>query len=800
VKTSRTGAAPVRISLWRVLGWTLFGSLLVLGLIIYAAIRYHVPLPLPPVPSRVVEIPDPSATPVPTHTLRPTQPAASATPSPTVTTLVFAGLTATPTPPPGGTNFALAPAAGEVGWVVSSEERGNHFGDSNVYSGVYDGVIYHGAMQFDLSAIPRGAPIYSATLQLTGLNRGRLGQGGAWEVRILTDTLDYQWPAATYQDIHNVAVLQSLAPALGSADLDARKVNRFNFNREQIDLLERRILQEGKLSLRVDGPLTGSNNLFSWDSGFGPTSAGLKPVLFISAGAPPATPPPMEYVVVTDTPTPVNVLTAAAWVARATLEATTTGTPTPTPRNLVTATPAEWLVITAARPPDNAATATYIAGLETAVAMTTGTPTATPENVVTATPTPTYFIITSVPTPANAETAIARAAEDMERTVREGTPTPLPSNWVTPIVVTNTPLPANQATADAEQALAYLAALTGTPTPTPPNVFTATPTPTYFIVTSVPTPANMETALARVQAAQAELAAHGPPTALLPNWVTPIVVTDTPVPANGATATAEALEATASALTGTPMPTPPNVWTATPTPLLAVNAVTNPTITPMPTFTPTANPAFIPANLIGRIVFVSDREGGQQAYYVMDPDGSNVQKLSGPEAYLAAAVRDTLDPNGQFQVYVNLPRIAEPENTELDIRRLSDGSSFYVAGGEPGADYDPAYCHADPRYIVYTSQQTGNDDIFVVDLNSEPAPGTQLRTTRLTVNDWQWDKHPSFSPDCKQIVFASNRSGHNQIWTMDFWDMDFAGQNARNLSNNVYNDWDPVWIKLAPGR
>ncbi len=62
---------------------------------------------------------------------------------------------------------------------------------------------------------------------------------------------------------------------------------------------------------------------------------------------------------------------------------------------------------------------------------------------------------------------------------------------------------------------------------------------------------------------------------------------------------------------------------------------------------------------------------------------------------------------------------------------------------------------------------------------------------RLTFNAWEWDKHPSWSPDGSQIVFYSNRdTGRRQLWIMA---ADGAGQ--RNLSSNEYNDWDPVWVR-----
>ena len=170
-----------------------------------------------------------------------------------------------------------------------------------------------------------------------------------------------------------------------------------------------------------------------------------------------------------------------------------------------------------------------------------------------------------------------------------------------------------------------------------------------------------------------------------------------------------------------------------------VDAIIAPTPTFTPTMTPTPNPFFIPAEFFGKIAFLSDRGGGEPAYYVMDVDGSNVQRLSGPDVYAAGAVRDTLDPTGQYQVFVSEPRMATwdrdvGKNYEISLRRLADGYEWYIAGGTKGADYDPAYCQADPRYIAYTSQQTGGDDIFVVDLQRSESSDAPLRTTRLTEN------------------------------------------------------------------
>jgi hypothetical protein len=93
--------------------------------------------------------------------------------------------------------------------------------------------------------------------------------------------------------------------------------------------------------------------------------------------------------VVTSTPTPANVLTAAAVVGREATLARERGTPTRIPRSVVTATPEpRYEVVTSIPTPDNPAAIRATAVYATAVAMTTGTLTPLPPSWVTATPMP----------------------------------------------------------------------------------------------------------------------------------------------------------------------------------------------------------------------------------------------------------------------------------------------------------------------------------------------------------------------------------------------------------------------------
>lgn len=320
------------------------------------------------------------------------------------------------------------------------------------------------------------------------------------------------------------------------------------------------------------------------------------------------------------------------------------------------------------------------------------------------------------------------------------------------------------------------------------------PTPDYVVITLTPTDDRAMLAQAAERMTATAVAppnmATGTPvptvtaTPFPPNWVTPVIVTNTPVPENGATAAWQAQVATAQAIVrGTLTATPPNVWTATSTPL--------PTATPMivaydrltPTATPTPTPGALPSVLAGKILFWSDRTGNDRgSLMIMNPDGSNVALWTGadPEwAYAQARLNQDMSPDGGYRVVVSSEQI---RTSQLWIIDLNDRTRRQLTNFDAIA-YDPVWAPAGNR-IAFVSPESGNDELYVINVD-----GTGL--TQLTANDWEWDKYPSWSPDGQQIVFWSNReTRRKQIWIMNV-----DGSNVRNLSNSQYNDWEPVWVK-----
>jgi hypothetical protein len=373
-----------------------------------------------------------------------------------------------------------------------------------------------------------------------------------------------------------------------------------------------------------------------------------------------------------------------------------------------------------------------------------------------------------------------------------------------------TATPANVATAQWHALVVTAEAFVyGTPTPWPPNAWTATPLPPYVVVstpapTATPTPENVVTLAARLMTATAEATPYlgtGTPTAtptatpLPPNWVTPVIIVPTATPANVATAQWHALVVTAEAFVyGTPTPWPPNAWTATPMPILIPLNQISPT--PTITGTPAPTKPELPAVLKGKIAFLSDRLGepvvsdqlgepvvsdrlGEPVVLVMDPDGSHVALLTDRWFYDYALELDTFSPDRRQRLFVE-------EHYEIWVQWQSpDGQAWYLTGAGQ-VTYDPAWS-PDGIHIAFVSQAPGNAEVFVVNKDTE-------QETRLTNNQGEWynlDRCPSWSPDGTRIVFWSNRgSGRKQIWVMNA-----DGSDQHNISNNEYNDWDPVWIK-----
>ena len=193
------------------------------------------------------------------------------------------------------------------------------------------------------------------------------------------------------------------------------------------------------------------------------------------------------------------------------------------------------------------------------------------------------------------------------------------------------------------------------------------------------------------------------------------------------------------------------------------------------------------ADLKGKIIFFSDRDGGYAQLYVMNADGSN-QHLCNCSDLLESIVADEItSPDGHQFLFVQTVGGGRNADTQIWRHNNTNNTNEPVTGGAPGfpgVDYDPAWS-PDSRHIAWVSETNGKDEIHLYD-------SIENSNVRLTESNGEWYKHPSFSPDGSKIAYWTNVQSAliKQIWVMNL-----DGGGKMNLSNNAYNDYDPMWVK-----
>lgn len=412
-----------------------------------------------------------------------------------------------------------------------------------------------------------------------------------------------------------------------------------------------------------------------------------------------------------------------------------------------------FLVATHTNIPDNVLTVVAINNTATAVAVTTGTYTPVP-----------YQMVTPTPFPANLATVQAIA---MDR------------NLPPVLLHTSTPASSVIATGDAQYATA-VAVTTGTFTPVPADFVTP------VLIMPSPPAENVATAAARaVEATTVATNGAATPTALPYNAVIAQYIYATALPQNEATTAAQAVIATADALVnGTPTPLPWNaiVITAVPTPLPPLPTAL-PSLQPISDFTPTPTPTtdlipeVMPTIYRNKILFKTNRSGVEEIY-ALDPNLGELFRVNERWVHRLAFQQIARSPDRNNEAMV----IADGSGVlQIQIKALQYGTIRQLTAFQ-SMSYDPAWSPQGDK-IAFVGTDSGSDEIYLVSVDGRVVQ-------QLTSNNNLWDKHPSWSPDGTQIVFYSNReSGRRQLWIMNA-----DGSGPRNLSNNSYEDWDPIWV------
>lgn len=180
----------------------------------------------------------------------------------------------------------------------------------------------------------------------------------------------------------------------------------------------------------------------------------------------------------------------------------------------------------------------------------------------------------------------------------------------------------------------------------------------------------------------------------------------------------------------------------------------------------------------GKIAFVSKRSGNKEIY-LMDWDGSNVQKIT---ANGSINLNPEFFPSGKQLIYTSYKK----RNPDLYRREIASGAEARISA-RPGINVTGAVAPSGDR-IALAMSKDGNSEIYLIDTS-----GKEL--ARLT-RDPGIDVSPAWSPDGKKIAFVSDRYGKPQVFVMDA-----NGSGVHRLTTsgpyNVGPRWSPKGDLIA---
>jgi len=174
-----------------------------------------------------------------------------------------------------------------------------------------------------------------------------------------------------------------------------------------------------------------------------------------------------------------------------------------------------------------------------------------------------------------------------------------------------------------------------------------------------------------------------------------------------------------------------------------------------------------------KIVFQSNRSGGNSDIYIMDSDGTNAKRITNS---LGDDLTPVWSPDGQKIVFQSM----RDGNEELYIMEL-DGSNQRNITYSKDAEMHPKW-HPNSDKIIFSAQKGYWNVVDHWQINID---GTDLK--RVT-RDVSIDTYVSWSPNTKQILGRKIIGVNSEIFLFDS-----EGNHGKNLTNDPAFDGWPSW-------
>lgn len=175
----------------------------------------------------------------------------------------------------------------------------------------------------------------------------------------------------------------------------------------------------------------------------------------------------------------------------------------------------------------------------------------------------------------------------------------------------------------------------------------------------------------------------------------------------------------------------------------------------------------------GRIVFSSDRAPQGSHIYSVNPDGTELERLTnGPDDWDTSPA---WSPNGGLIAFVS-NRAWPWKNQIFTMDANGDHARQLTKNGWNTA---PVWA-PDGGAIAFESNRTGDPEVFVMNASGDAE-------TNVSQHEGS-DRDPSWSPDATKVAFLSTRDGDSDVFVVNA-----DGTGVVNVSNNDVEDFSPQW-------
>lgn len=191
------------------------------------------------------------------------------------------------------------------------------------------------------------------------------------------------------------------------------------------------------------------------------------------------------------------------------------------------------------------------------------------------------------------------------------------------------------------------------------------------------------------------------------------------------------------------------------------------------------NPAINPS---GQTIAFASNRNGYWDIYLLDLSSGGITRLTDTLEYEAAPAWSPDSKWLAYEVYAN-------KNLEVKIQSISTPEDTVLLTNNPAADFSPAWS-ADGRRIAFVSNRSGEDEIWLADLDKSEAQ----RFQDISLNPNGRDTHPTWSPDGTSLVWVSEVNGMHSLCQVTLTTSADTGtqttvSSQRNLGSG---DW-PAW-------